>query len=202
MLDKRIANPVKNAFTGVILAGGKNSRMQTPKAFLEVNGQRLIDHSLSIFKKIFSEIIIVTNNAEAYLEFTEAVLVADIYKNKGPLGGVHAGLFFASHPHAFITACDMPFLNENFIHYLLEQVQDDDIVVPQSSDGLQPLHAVYSRRCLPAIEKRLVSDHLKIDGFYKDMRVRKISEDQIARFGSEESLFKNINTPQDLKTIR
>lgn len=193
---------MKNTFTGIILSGGKNTRMRTPKAFLEIHGQRIIDHTLSIYRKLFSEIIIVTNDAESYLKFPlEATLVADIYKNKGPLGGVHAGLFFANHTHAFVTACDMPFLNEDFIRYLLERTHDYDIVVPQSSDGLQPLHAVYSRRCLPAIEKRLLSDQLKIDGFFKDMRLLKIGVDQIARFGSEKRLFKNINTPDDLETL-
>lgn len=192
---------MKNTFTGIILSGGKNTRMRTPKAFLEIHGKRLIDHSLSIYRNVFSEIIIVTNDAESYLQFPEATLVADIYKNKGPLGGVHAGLFFSSHSHAFVTACDMPFLNEDFIRYLLEQTHDYDIVVPQSSDGLQPLHAVYSRRCLPAIEKRLLTNQLKIDGLFKEMRLLKIGGDQIARFGSENRLFKNINTPDDLETV-
>ncbi|HON57977.1 MAG TPA: molybdenum cofactor guanylyltransferase [Smithella sp.] len=195
------AKTMKKDFTGIILAGGKNTRMRAPKAFLEVNGKRLIEHTLSIYANIFSEIIIVANDPSAYLEFVEAALVTDIHKNKGPLGGIHAGLFFAQYPHAFIAACDMPFLNEDFIRYLLERSDDYDIVVPRTSDGFQPLHAVYSRRCLPAIEKRLLSDQLKIDDFYKDMRLLKIAEDEIARFDPENKFFKNINTPQDLETF-
>jgi molybdopterin-guanine dinucleotide biosynthesis protein A len=190
----------KKDFSGIILAGGKNTRMRTPKAFLEIRGKSIIEHTLSIYRNIFSEIIIVANDPGAYLQFAEAAIVSDIYKNKGPLGGIHTGLFFARHSHAFITACDMPFLNEAFIRHLLARTDDYDIAVPVASDGFQPLHAVYSRRCLPAIEKRLLLDKLKIDDFYEDMRLLKITEDEINRFDPEKILFKNINTPQDLES--
>jgi len=100
---------VKKEITGIILAGGKNSRMRLPKAFLEINGRRIIDHSLSIYRKIFPEIIIVCNDPLSYTSFSEAMVVTDIYKSKGPLGGIHAGLFYAGKSHAFVTACDMPF---------------------------------------------------------------------------------------------
>jgi molybdopterin-guanine dinucleotide biosynthesis protein A len=196
------ATSAKKDFTGIILAGGKNTRMRAPKAFLEINGQSIIEHTLSIYRNIFSEIIIVANDPNAYLQFSEAAIATDIYKNKGPLGGIHAGLFFARHSHAFVTACDMPYLNEGFIRHLLSRTDDYDIVVPVASDGFQPLHAVYSRRCLPAIEKGLLSDKLKVDGFYKDMKLLKITEDEISKFDPGKKLFKNINTPQDLEAMR
>jgi molybdopterin-guanine dinucleotide biosynthesis protein A len=84
---------MKKDMTGIILAGGKNSRMGTNKAFLEINGIRLIDNILAIYKKIFSEIIIVTNDPLSYTEFSETVIVTDIYKEKGALGGIYTGYF-------------------------------------------------------------------------------------------------------------
>ena len=87
--------------TGIILAGGKNSRMGTNKAYLEIDGERLIDKTLSIYRQIFTEIIIVTNDPLSYMEFTDAAVVTDIYKGKGPLGGIYTGLFYSKNHYRF-----------------------------------------------------------------------------------------------------
>src|SRR4030066_1889880 len=102
---------MKEKLTGIILAGGKNARMGKKKSFLKVENARLIDKILGVYHEIFSEVIIVTNDPLFYTEFANAVLVTDIYKNKGALVGIYAGLFFASYNYSFIAACDMPFLN-------------------------------------------------------------------------------------------
>ena len=74
-------------------------------------------------------------------------------------------------------------------------------VVPATKDGFQPLCAVYSRKCLPSILRLLVSDKLKISGFYRDMNVLSIEEQRIAPFNPDGRLFKNLNTPQDMTEI-
>lgn len=189
----------KTNITGIILAGGKNSRMGTNKAFLKINGVRLIDNVLGIYREIFDEIIIVTNDPLAYIEFTDAVVVTDIYKEKGALGGIYTGLFYAYDKYSFITACDMPSLNKDFILYMIEKTGKHDIIVPENTEGFQPLHAVYSRNCLLAIKRLLTADKLKISGFYKEMRLSKITEEKIKQFNQDGRLFLNINTPEDLK---
>lgn len=185
--------------TGIILAGGKNSRMGTNKAFLEIGGVRLIDRILSVYKNIFREIIIVTNDPLAYTGIFDASVVTDIYKGKGSLGGLYTGLFYASNDHAFVAACDMPFLNEDFIRYMIEQIGRYDIVVPELPEGFQALHAIYSRVCLPAIVKKIKSDRLKIADFFKDMRLLSVTEEDIRPFNKDGRLFLNINSPEDLK---
>jgi molybdopterin-guanine dinucleotide biosynthesis protein A len=190
---------MKMNMTGIILAGGKNSRMGTNKAFLKINGVRLIDNILGIYREIFNEVIIVTNDPLAYIEFTNVVIVTDIYQEKGALGGIYTGLFYASDKYSFVTACDMPSLNKDFILYMIGQTGKHDIIVPQSSDGVQPLHAIYSQNCLPAIKRLLVADKLKITGFYKEMRLLKITEEKIKQFNQDGLLFLNINTLEDLK---
>ncbi len=183
------------------MAGGKNSRMGTKKSFLKVNGIRLIDKIIDVYQDIFTEIIIVTNDSLAYTEFSATTVVTDIYKEKGALGGIYTGLFFASHDYSFVTACDMPFLSKDFIIYLTEQLDKYDIVVPQLADGFQPLHAVYSQNCLSPIKRLLSADKLKITGFYKEMRLLSIPEEKIKPFNKDGRLFLNINTPEDLKHI-
>jgi len=186
--------------TGIILTGGKNTRMGTNKAFLDINGERLIDRTVGIFKDLFGEIILSTNSPLDYLDH-DAVIVTDIIKNKGALGGIYTGLFFASHEHAFVSACDMPFLNKSFIEYMIERRGDNDIVVPKTSEGLQPLHAIYSRRCLPAIKRIIDRDQLKITGFYKGLKTLEIPEDVIKSYDPEGKMFINVNTREDLEKI-
>jgi molybdopterin-guanine dinucleotide biosynthesis protein A len=93
----------------------------------------------------------------------------------------------------------MPSLNKDFILYMTEQTGKHDIIVPENAEGFQPLHAVYSRNCLPAIKRLLTADKLKITGFYKEMRLLKIPEEKIKQFDQDGLLFLNINTPDDLK---
>jgi molybdopterin-guanine dinucleotide biosynthesis protein A len=190
---------MKKDMTGIILAGGKNSRMRTNKAFLKIDGTCLIDNILAVYQKIFSEIIIVTNDPLSYTEFSETLVVTDIYKEKGALGGIYTGLFYATYDYSFIAACDMPFLNEDFIIYLTEQTDKFDIVVPQLSEGFQPLHAIYSQNCLSHIKKLLIADKLKITGFYKEVRLLSIPEEKIKPFNKDGRLFLNFNTPEDLE---
>jgi molybdopterin-guanine dinucleotide biosynthesis protein A len=190
---------MKKDMTGIILAGGKNSRMGTNKAFLEIDGIRLIDKAINIYREIFSEIIIVTNDPLSYIEFTDATIVTDIYKGKGPLGGIYTGLFYSNNDYAFISACDMPYLNKDFMVYLTAHTEKHDIVVPQLSEGFQPLHAIYSQNCLSHIKKLLIADKLKITSFYKDVRLLIIPEEKIKSFNQDGRLFLNVNTPEDME---
>ena len=195
MTDKKIN------VTGIILAGGKNTRMGTNKAFLAIDGSRLIDKTINIYREIFPEIIIVTNDPLAYIEFTDVAIVTDIYKGKGPLGGIYTGLFYSKNNYAFVSPCDMPHLNKDFIEYMTAQTDKYEVIVPELSEGYQPLHAIYSRNCLPSIKRLLLLDKLKITGFYRDMRVLTIPEKQIELFNPNGRLFQNINTPEDVEKV-
>ena len=187
--------------TGIILAGGKNSRMGTDKAFLEIDNERLIDRIVRIFREIFQEVILVTNSPLAYLD-QDVEIVTDIFKDKGALGGIYTGLFYASYGHAFVSACDMPFLSRAFIEYMMERIGSYcDIMVPDPADGLQPLHAIYAKSCLPSIKKVITTDKLKITGFYRGLKIFRISEDIIKSFDPEGRMFFNVNSREDLKLI-
>jgi molybdopterin-guanine dinucleotide biosynthesis protein A len=187
--------------TGVILSGGKNSRMGgRNKAFIEFEGERLIDRDVRLFQSLFAEVILVTNSPREYLDLG-VTLVTDIYRNKGALGGIHAGLFHAGNEKVFFAACDMPFLNEALIKHMIDLSPDFDILVPQSPDGLQPLHAVYSRKCLPVIEKLFAKDLLKIIGFYPGYTIHKITADTLIQFDPQWRMFSNLNSSEEMQKI-
>jgi molybdenum cofactor guanylyltransferase len=187
--------------TGVILSGGKNTRMGENKAFLRVGEERLIDRTVRLFRRVFREVIIVTVSPLDYLD-QEATIVTDIIQEKGALGGLYTGLFYTTEEYAFLAACDMPFLNIAFMEYMVQQATGYDIVVPAPPDGLQPLHAIYARRCLPDIRANLDRNRLQIKGFYHGHPILKISPEVLGAFDPEGRMFLNVNTPEDLHKLR
>ena len=187
--------------TGIILAGGKNLRMGQNKAFLEVQGERIIDRIKRIFVDLFDEVLLVTNSPGDYLDLNLRI-VTDLYREKGSLGGVFTGLFHASSSHAFVAACDMPFLNRDLISHLVSLSPGYDIVIPRTEDGLQPLHAVYSRRCLPFMEDLLRQGNLKIIDFFHRVKKRELRTEEILAFDPQLASFLNLNTPEDLDRIQ
>jgi molybdopterin-guanine dinucleotide biosynthesis protein A len=184
--------------TGIILSGGKNTRMGQNKAFLRVGGERLIDRTVRIYRKIFPEVILVTNEPLLYLD-QPVTIVTDLLKHKGPLMGIYTGLFYASCDRIFLAACDMPSLNGNFIRYMVDHTADEDIIVPASPGGLEPLHAIYSKRCMGPIGRQLEENRLKVTGFYKGLKQTVIGEKIMKMYDPEGRMFMNINTPADLQ---
>ncbi len=188
--------------SGIILAGGKNTRIKTEKAFIQLNGKTtLIQNTLELFKKIFPEIIIVSNNPEAYLKF-DVKAVEDLIKNKGPLGGIFTGLCFSTSEINFIVACDMPFLNLDLIKYILQKPNDYDVVIPQNNNQAETLFARYSKKALPVILSHLIEDELKIQDVLSKLKVLKIGSQELKRFDPEHLSFFNINTQEDLKKAK
>ena len=181
---------------GAILAGGENTRMGgRNKAFLEVDGVPIIERTLRLFGAIFDEIIIVTNDPDAYAEYTgRSRIVTDIFKGRGPLGGIHAGLTHSSKEGVFFVACDMPRLHIGLIERLLAEAASDEweCVVPVSAHGPEPLHAVYNRRCLPILEYVLRRGDCSVRALLKRCRCRYIHARE-----EEYVSFVNINTPED-----
>jgi len=184
--------------TGVILAGGKSSRMGSNKALLHVNGERMMDRTVRIYRDIFPEIILVTNEPLLYLD-QDVTIVTDLVRHKGPLMGIYTGLFYASHDYIFIAACDMPFMSGDFIRYMVGCRGDADIVVPETEGGMEPLHAIYSKRCMGPIRRLLDADRLKVTGFYKGLRQKIIGKDEQGKYDPDGRMFLNLNKPEDLQ---
>jgi molybdenum cofactor guanylyltransferase len=187
--------------TGIILAGGRANRMGgINKAFIEVGGERLIDRTLRVYRTLFREIIISTNSPLEYLEF-DAQIVTDIYRGKGPLGGIHAGLLHSTCEQAFVSACDMPYLSAEFIGHMIGQTGDHDVVVPVTANGYESLHAIYSRKCLPVIESQIERNDLKVSHLFGKFKTLEIPGEEIRRFDPDGNLFANLNRPDDLNEI-
>lgn len=186
---------------GVILVGGKSRRYGRNKALELFQGERLIDRRVRTIRALFPEVLVITNEPELYLHLDVAV-VRDVIPEKGPLGGIYTGLVFAQGEKVFVTACDMPFVQPALIRRMVQLAADYDVVVPQKAEGLEPLHAIYSPRCLPQIKTMLDGGELQVISFFPAVKVYRISSDEIGQLDPEGLSFFNINTPDDMHKAR
>jgi|YNPMSStandDraft_1061717.scaffolds.fasta_scaffold00302_18 molybdopterin-guanine dinucleotide biosynthesis protein A len=138
-----------------ILAGGKARRLNGIKKFeIILNSERLIDRQLRKFKGLFDEILIISNEK---IDNVVYPIYNDIYENIGPLGGIHAALYYAKSPYIMIIPVDMPFIKTEFVKFIVKKVKENnyDIIVPIHDNFIEPLCAVYSKNLIKIIEDRI-----------------------------------------------
>ncbi len=182
--------------TGVVLAGGLSRRMGTDKALLDLAGRPLVARVVDGLRAVFSRLLCVTNDPDR-LAFLGVPTAGDLVPGAGPLGGIHAALRAARTDAVFVAACDMPFLNPELVRYLVAALAGHDAAVPRWGDHLEPLHACYSRACLPAIEARLAAGRFKVDGWFGQVRLRVVGPEEVRRLDPEGLSFFNANTPEE-----
>ena len=189
------------ASAGFILAGGKSSRLGVEKAFLEFGGRTLLDRALALMREACGEAAIV-GDPEKFASY--GAVVTDLYRNCGPLGGIHAALLQSSADLNLMVAVDMPFVSGELLAFLLATATTSDavVVVPRTARGFQPLCAVYRRAFAAAADEALRAGKYKIDAVFSRVPVRMIGEDELERAGFSERIFFNINTPDDLRAAQ
>jgi molybdopterin-guanine dinucleotide biosynthesis protein A len=191
----------KNNITGIILSGGKSIRMGENKAFIKIEGAPIISRIYALFKELFQEIIIVTDQKELFANFNSNIY-SDLIPNKGVLGGVYTGIFFSNFLYSFCVACDMPFIKKSLVQYLIKNIKDEDVIVPRTKDGLQPLHAIYSKNCLDPIKRIIEQGKYKIIDFYNLVNVKIVEENDFLSLDPHRESFINMNTPEELLSVK
>ncbi len=187
--------------TAVILAGGKSTRIGKNKALLDFGGEPLIGRIYRILKDAFQEVFISANDEETY-RFLGAPVIPDVFSGGGSLAGIHAGLMKSTSSHCFFAACDMPFLNVRLIQYLYEVRDEHDIVIPVSGLGYEPLHAFYSRCCLPHIQQQLEAGNLRIIDLFSHLDVREVSRKELQVYDPDDLSYLNLNTLDKFELAR
>ncbi|MCF6154119.1 MAG: molybdenum cofactor guanylyltransferase [Candidatus Brocadia sp.] len=182
--------------TAIILAGGKSRRMGFNKAFLTYGDKTFIEHQIARLRRIFDEIILSANDVSIYNHLNLPV-VSDIMPERGPLSGICAGLMRSSSFHSFVIACDMPFIHEKIILYLRERIDGYDVVVPQTSRGLEPLHAFYSKKCIQPMYRCLNEGRLRIIDFFSEVKVKIVDEQEFKELDTSTQPLVNLNTPEE-----
>ena len=192
-----------SAITAVILAGGQSRRLGRDKAVEPFAGEPLIRRVIRRASEAVAaqHIVVVVADAgrAAALPLDDDHLTAvDVFPDCGSLGGIYTGLYASSTEWSLVTACDMPFLSTHLLAHMAGLRDGVDAVVPIVDGRPEPTHALYARRCLPAIEKRLRAGQLKISGFFDDVSVRYVPENDVKLFDPDLLSFFNINRPEDL----
>ncbi len=186
---------------GVILAGGKSSRMGTNKSFLKFGNQTIIEPIAELMKSIFTDVIIITNATDEY-KFLNLPLYEDIYKWKGPLAGIHSALIHSITEKIFILSCDVPLMTKEMIQYLVDYKSEKQIVFCEAAGYHQPLVGIYSKEILSEIEKFISDNEMGDKSFHqflKNIDAEIICPDKLPFYKDE--LFFNVNRPEDYKQI-
>ena len=189
----------------IVLAGGKSLRLGCDKASEAIGNRSLLHWVVFNLASFDSDVIIVAAKQQSFLQcvnYPKLKVVADTYPAKGPLGGIYTGLSVSSSFHNLIVACDMPFLNRTLLSYMIQLSADFDLVIPRLGNLVEPLHAVYSKDCLTAIEYQLKQGNLRIAELFSMVRVRYVEFEEINRFDPGHSSFFNVNTKADLNMAR
>lgn len=188
----------KDEITGIILAGGKSSRMGKDKALSDFKGNPLIYYAIETLKPLCGNLILSANQpSENYKAFGLPV-VSDEIKNVGPMGGILTCLKHSETQHNLIISCDTPFVGSDLFMHLLSEVENYQVVVPSHETFLiEPLNAYYNTNIIGAMEQSIRNGNYKLMDFFKKVRFKSVEINEKLPF-FKEHLFLNINTLQDM----
>jgi len=190
----------------IILAGGKSARLGRNKVVETIGNKSLIERVISSLTCFNSEIMIVVAKESSLPKLTDypkLKIVQDIYPGKGTIGGIFTGLSNSELFYNLVVACDMPFLNIALIRYMITQSDGYDVVIPKTKNQvLEPLHAVYSKNCIPYLEYLIKQGRLSVLELLSMVRVKYIEEAEIIEFDPAQKSFFNVNTEADLNAGR
>jgi len=186
----------------IVLAGGKGLRLGRDKVQEAVGDSNLLQRVVSRLNFCSSDIIVVTASEKSlpqFIGYPRFRIVTDIYPGKGALGGIYTGLATSNSRYNLVVACDMPFLNQALLRYMIQLSASFDLVVPRLGEWVEPLHAVYSKSCLAPIERLLGQGNLQVRALFDLVNVRYVEAEEIDSFDPKHLSFFNINTEADLE---
>jgi molybdopterin-guanine dinucleotide biosynthesis protein A len=181
-----------------ILAGGENTRFPAQKAFIEIEGRRLIERTIETLQGLFPEVLISTNRPEEFF-YLGLPMIGDVYDVRGPLTGIFSVLYASGAERVFVLACDMPFPNPELIKALRDT--DGPAVVPLWRGRPQPLLGHYGRQLLPEMERRILQGRVGLRDFLRETGAVFVPEAEVSALDPQGLSFLNINTPEDLKRV-
>lgn len=185
--------------SGVILAGGKSARMGFDKQRVLIGGVLMVHYIARQLEAVFEEIIIVSNTPELYSKSKYRV-VTDIFKDKGPLSGIHTGLRYCKSDYVYFVAGDMPVINTAYIRYMMSRVENQEVLacVTEVNGYIEPFNAFYSKASTKIIEASICKDHLKISRLVKEQKHLLIEEEEARNYAPDLAMFLNLNTIQKM----
>jgi molybdenum cofactor guanylyltransferase len=187
---------------GIVLCGGRSTRMGTPKATLTFGPETMLQRVVRLLGTVVNPIIVVAARQQPLPPLPESVIVAeDEREQRGPLEGLRAGLKALpnSVDSAYVTSCDVPLLVPGFVTRMIELLGDYDIAVMEIDGFPHPLSAVYRRATLPQVETLLESDKLRPVFLFDAVRTRRVRPEEMRSTDPQLRTLRNLNTPDDYR---
>lgn len=190
--------------TGVVLAGGRSSRFGANKALADWKGAPLVQSVVNSLLEVMPKVVVVTKNAAelSFLRSERVTIVEDLCADGHPMGGIFTALSGLKTRHAFVAACDMPFVRPELIRALWHSRADYDAVIPVWRDKRQPLCGVYSRDCVGMIRASIAEDSLGIKHLFDLLRTRFMLEKEVAGVDPQGLSFMDIDTREDYERAK
>ena len=185
---------------GIVLCGGKSTRMGTPKATLPFGPETMLQRVIRLLGAVVAPIVAVAAREQDLPELPGDVIVTrDEREARGPLEGLRAGLraLPPSVELAYVTSCDVPLLEPGFVTRMIELLGDHDIAVMELDGFAHPLSAVYRRDTLPYVESLLAQDRLRPAFLFDAVRTRRVQPAEMASIDPELRTLRNLNTRED-----
>ena len=187
--------------SAILLCGGCSARMGRDKGLIEWEGQPLVVRLAELLQGLFQEVLVVTGQKPRYRDLLDLPILEDKIKGLGPLGGLYSGLLASANEYNLVAACDMPLIKPELIALLVGEIDDSWIIIPQVRGYWEPLPAVYSKRCLPAIERLIGSGRPKLQGLCELVPTKTVPEARLREVDPKLESFFNLNVPEDLRCI-
>jgi len=157
--------------TGIILSGGKSSRMGRNKSLLRIGDTTIIERVTDLMQMLFHKVILITNDPDAY-KFLNIPIFEDLFKHKGPLAGIHSGLTHSSTENNFIISCDIPFITPEMIKYIIDFKTEKLITIANADGYIQQLAGKYSKDCLNTAEE-ILKEYINLENRNHDQGKRR-----------------------------
>ena len=184
--------------TGIVLAGGKSSRMGSDKSKMVLNGKTLIEYSIEALKPLCETVVISSNNN--IYDYTGCEVWPDELPDGSPMIGIYSCLKRSSTETNIILSCDMPLINKVLLKYLLSNSKDFDITVPIHGNNLiEPMCGIYKKSCIDVLKGFIDKGNYRLNECIRSTSHRLVKVSQTTDF--PENLFSNINTPDDFRNL-
>jgi len=182
---------------GIVLCGGKSSRMGVPKATLPFGPETMLQRVVRLLGTVVSPVVVVAAREQSLPELPDDVAITrDEREQRGPLEGLRAGLraLPTSVGIAYVTSCDVPLLVPGFVERMIELLGDHDIAVMEIDGFPHPLSAVYRRNTLPHVEDLLAADRLRPVFLFDAVRTRRVRTEEMISVDPQLLTLRNLNT--------
>ncbi len=200
-------NTIRYPISGAMLAGGENKRFPVLKGFLKLNGVTVIEKNLKLLDSLCDDVLISTNTPEFYFGH-QRIMLGDILPSRGPMSGIHSALLNSGNENLFVTACDMPFLNNEILsfickrHFELYRDIQYDATIPVYNGKAQPLCGIYRKSVLLSLERHILEQKNSMYMFLRQINTNFINEAEIKKIDPDGDSFVNINTIDDYEMFK